>query len=763
VNLPAPSRLFDQVVAALAPAYALKSELGRGGMASVFLAHDRKHDRAVAIKVLAPDLAASIARDRFLLEIRLAARLAHPHILPLLDSGEAAGLPYYVMPYVDGETLRARLDREGPVPVDAALAIAAEVGDALEYAHAAGIIHRDVKPENVMMLSGHAVVMDFGVARAMHTARGPDDTTNLGVAVGTPAYMSPEQATGDPDIDARSDQYSLALTLFELISGVNPFAGPGARETIIRRLTGPVPRLRERLPATSGHLDEVLARAMATDPAERFQSVAAFLAALREGHARTESPAGVAAPRAETASLAVLPFVNLSRDEDSEYFSDGVTEEIITALSRLRNLRVAARSSAFAFKGQQQDVRQIGRALGVRSVLEGSVRRAGARVRVSAQLVEASSGFQLWSDRFDRDLDDIFAIQEDIARAIVSVLQVRLLGEAARPLAEQSTTSASAHDLYLRARFNLNQRVESALREAVAQLNAAVEHDPVFVLAHAALAEGHLLLGLYGANAPLETLPRARSASDAALAIDPSLGEAHSIHGSLAALLDWNWAVAEAAFRRAIILSPRAPGVRQRFAMDCLLPQRRFAEAIRELDEACLLDPLSLIIQASRGVVMHLSGDAAGAVDHLRRLVATHRQFAMAFYFLGAALRDDRELAASAQAFRDAIDASGGTPEMSAGLAQTLALDAGEAEAAAVLAGLTAQAETRYVSPALRAQVHLAMGNAPAALDLLEQAAEGRDPEVLYLATRRIYASLSGEPRFERLRSAIGLPSASHS
>lgn len=727
-------------------------------MASVYLAQDRKHDRAVAVKVLAPDLVASIARDRFLREIRLAARLTHPHILPLLDSGEAAGLPYYVMPYVEGETLRARLEREGRLPIADVVTIGVEVGDALEFAHAAGIIHRDVKPENIMMLGEHAVVMDFGVARAMYGAQAADDATHLGIAVGTPAYMSPEQATADPAVDARSDQYSLAIVLFELVSGAHPFGGRGAHETIARRLTGPAPRLRERLPDAPGHVEGVLARALALDPAQRFPSVGAFVQALRNAHESHEPSPTIDVQGTVTASLAVLPFANLSGDADSEYFSDGVTEEIITALSRIRALRVAARGSAFAFKGQAQDVRRIGAALGVASVLEGSVRRAGSRVRVTTQLVDVKSGFQLWSDRFDRTLDDIFAIQEDIARAIVEVLQVRLLGEAARPLAERGTTSTAAHDLYLRARFNLNRRTESSLREAVTQLQQALALDASFVLAHAALAEGYLLMGLYGMEPPLDVLPRARAAAEAALALDPSLGDAHSILGSLAAVLDHDWVAAESRFHRALTLGPRVPGVRHRYAMDCLLPQRRFADARRALEEACLLDPLSLIMQASAGVVLHLSGDATGAVARLSEVVATDPRFVMGPYFLGAALRDAGRLAESARAYREAVAMGGGAPEALAGLAQTLALDGQHSAAQEILADLATRAATRWVSPALRAQIHLALGEREPALDLLAQAGEMRDPEVLHLSTRSVYATLAGNERFEALRASVGVP-----
>lgn len=756
------SEFLSSLAASLASTYEIQREVGHGGMATVFLARDIKHDRQVAVKVLAHHLAASIAHERFLREIRVAARLTHPHIVPLLDSGEVNELPYYVMPFVDGESLRERLTRAKKLDMQTAISIISEIGDALHYAHAAGIIHRDVKPDNIMMLGEHAVIMDFGVARAMYNSQtdlsGISTETSMGLGVGTPAYMSPEQASPGP-LDGRSDEYSLAVVLFELLSGTTPFSGPTSLAVLGGRFAGAAPRLRERCPDAPRRLEDAVARALQLEPADRFNTVADFVQAVREAFTQTTISGAVRVDAAD-ASVAVLPFSNLSNNPDNEYFSDGITEEIITSLGRIKGLRVAARSSSFAFKGRNQDVRRVGAVLGVRTVLEGSVHRWGQRVKVMPQLIDASEGFVIWSDSFDRQLDDVFAIQEEIARAVVLQLHVRLLGQEARPFGGVGTGNNAAYDAYLRGRYDLNRRTEESLRHAVAQFELSIAHDPTFAHAHAALGDGLMLLGLYGALPPRDAMPRARAAATAALAIDPSLAEPHATLGSIAALHDYDWAAAEACFDRASRLSPSASAVHHRFAMDCLLPQRRFDDALGQVEEACVIDPLSLIVQVSRGVVHHLSGDLPRSLDALRAVALTDPSFAMAHYFLGAALRDAGDFAASLDSYRAAIHASGGTPEMRAGMAQSLAMVGEVEEARAILASLEAEARTRFVSPCLLAQIYLSLGERERPIELIEQAAQVRDPELVFMSVRAVYAPLRGQDRFEVVRRAVGAPAA---
>ena len=740
--------------------YRLERELGRGGTAVVFLAQDLKHDRPVAMKLLLPEVAASLGTDRFLREIRLAARLAHPHILPLLDSGTADGLPFYVMPFVEGETLRELLDRQHVLDHDTALGIAYEMADALEYAHAAGIIHRDVKPENILLLGGHAVLADFGIARAMYAAVDQSDT-GLGLAVGTPAYMSPEQAAGESQIDGRCDQYALASVLFEMLTGDPPFKGASAQATMAMRFMGPAPRVKQRSPDIEDCVDSALARALAADPLSRHESMLRFASALSgtsdaRAARRTSGDDGrLSSVRitalTETPSVAVLPFANASTDPDMEFFSDGVTDGIISALSRLRNLRVAARSSCYALRAHVEDARAVGIRLGVASILEGSVRRSGQRVRVSAYLIDARNGYQLWSENFDRDLDDVFAIQDEVSRRIVETLRVRLLADAERLVASPTRTNTAAHDAYLRGRYAANTRTEVGIGRSLDWFNEAIAADAEYAEVFVGRAESLALMAVYGMRPPGEVMPLARQAAEDALRRDPTIAEAYVTLGTVRALHDWDWTAADEAFRRAIALSPRLPTAHQRYALDCLAPRGRFDAAIAEIDQACVLDPLSPVMASSAGIVRYFSGDVPGAIARLRAVAQSHPDFAMADFFLGTVARDEADLPTALNAFSRAITATGGTPEMRAGLAQTWARMGHADEATRLRAALAAEGESRWVSPCLFAQVDLALGWRESALEWLERAEQARDPELAYLAVRPAYRQLRGEPRFDQL------------
>jgi serine/threonine-protein kinase len=385
----------SQLNTALAGRYEVESELGTGGMATVYLAEDLKHDRKVAIKVLRPDITAAIGRGRFLREIQIVARLNHPHILPLYDSGEVEGLLLYVMPLVQGESLRERLKRDSVLSIEDAVSVTRDVAEGLAYAHGRGVVHRDIKPGNILIEDEHAMVTDFGIALAV-SAAGAERITETGVYLGTPEYMSPEQAAGEKDLDGRSDQYSLACVLYEMLTGQPPFVGPSARAIVARHLTDPAPPLATVRPDVGVGVQEAIARALTKLPVDRFETIEDFVEGLAAEHT-SQSPS---APR----SIAVLAFANLST-ADNEYLSDGLSDEIINALTRIEDFRVASRTSAFAFKGTSEDIRSIGRRLNVRSVLEGSVRKAGNRLRVTAQLINVEDGYHLWSERYDRESD----------------------------------------------------------------------------------------------------------------------------------------------------------------------------------------------------------------------------------------------------------------------------------------------------------------------------------------------------------------------
>jgi serine/threonine protein kinase/tetratricopeptide (TPR) repeat protein len=762
------SASIEQFRAALEPAYRLERVLGVGGTATVFLAEDRKHDRMVAVKVLHPELADTVGIDRFLRETRLAARLTHPHIVPLLDSGRAGNSPYFVMPFIEGDVLRARLDRGEHFTLDEAVTIITEVADALDYAHAAGIVHRDIKPENVLLLRGHAVVADFGIARAIRQATGELANTSTLLIVGTPAYMSPEQAAGDLEIDGRSDIYSLATTFFEMMSGAPPFSGASAQQLIARRFMEVAPRLSVQVVNLPAHVDDAVAAALAIEPKSRPETALAFARRLAMPRDATNTtPPGGTVPtgvsfRATTGvgvpsvpSIAVLPFANLSSDPENEFLSDGITEEIISTLSRMRTIRVAARASSFAFKDRRSDVRAIAAELGVSNVLDGSLRRSGNRVRVSAELVDARTGFQLWSERFDRAFDDAFAIQDEIARGIADALSATLMlntGSMSR-----DAIDGPAYELYLRGRYSLNKRTEADLLAAEEHFSQAVALQPDYALALAGLADALLVQGIYGSRPAAEVMPKARAAADRALAVDPSLGEAHTTVGAIRALYDYDWAGAEESFRRATALTPRYPTAWQWRAMQLLVPRGRFVEARSSIDQARSLDPLSMAIATSVGVVEHLVGDIPAAARAFERAIEIDPAFAMSYYFLGGALRDAGEYAMAIESFGLAISKSGGTPEMTAGLAQAHAL-AGETDQARHLQrGLEAAAGARTVAWSLRAQVHASLGEIDAAVDALLMAADAREAEIVFIGVRQSYAPLHGDARFIELRARIGV------
>jgi len=509
--------LLERLKSALGDRYAVEREIGRGGMAAVFLAEDLKHHRQVAIKVLHPEISSDVATERFFREIEIVAGLTHPHILPLHDSGQADGLLYCVMPFIEGESLLDRLQREKQLPVEEALQITREVADALGYAHERGIIHRDIKPANILLHEGHAVVADFGIARALEQAGGAS-ITQTGVAVGTPTYMSPEQASGAQDLDGRTDIYALGCVLYQMLAGTPPYAGVTPLAVMKRHSHDPVPSVRtvrDTIPVTVEH---AISRALAKVPTDRYQTAGEFASALLAPDlagrpiprrrvavlalvgvtallagvwyvGRQSAPAVDADPAAgvSAASIAVLPFADMSPDKDQEYFSDGISEELLSLLAKIPELEVAARTSSFSFKGQNLEIREIAERLNVAHVLEGSVRKAGNEVRITAQLIRADDGFHEWSETWDRSLDDIFAIQDEIAADVAAQLKVTLLGAAPTV----GATDPAAYAFYLQARQLGRQGTAEGLEQSMALYQRALAIDPDYAAAWAGLARDY--------------------------------------------------------------------------------------------------------------------------------------------------------------------------------------------------------------------------------------------------------------------------------
>jgi len=581
--------LRSRLAQGLAGRYVVDREVGRGGMATVFLARDQKHDRKVALKVLHPELAASLGSERFLREIQIAARLQHPHILPLYDSGQADTLLYYVMPFVEGESLRDRLSREKQLPVEDAVKLGRDIAAALDYAHRHGVVHRDIKPENVMLHEGEAIVTDFGIAKAV-SAAGGESLTQTGLAVGTPAYMSPEQASGEGEPDGRSDVYSLGCVLFEMLAGTAPFTGSTVQALITKRFTEPVPSVRAARQEVTGELELVVTKALAREPEQRFATAAQVVQALGSPKVITPPQATpLATPGTHGAkSIAVLPFADMSPQKDQEYFCEGMAEELINALLKIEELQVASRTSAFGFKGKDQDVQEIGRQLNVGTVLGGSVRKAGTKLRITAQLINVADGYHLWSERYDREMEDVFAIQDEIAQSIAKALRIVLSDKAKRAIEKPPTANVEAYDYYLRGRQFFHQWRRKGVEYARRMFERAIEIDPNYALAHAGIADCSAFIYTYW-DASAAHLERADSASQKAIELDPELAEVHTSRG-LALAFSKRYDEANREFETAIRLGPKLFEAHYFYAR-ALMQQGKVAQAVTEFEEASRLRP----------------------------------------------------------------------------------------------------------------------------------------------------------------------------
>ncbi len=766
--VPEPRTLAD----ALAPAYRVGAVVGRGSAATVYRAHDVRHGRDVALKVLDRDVAAEVGTKRFLRETHIVARLAHPHILPLHDSGDVDGWLYYVMPYVAAGSLRARLAREGALPVADAVRIARQAAAALDFAHRSGVVHRDVKPDNLLLQDGETLVADFGIARVLDA--GDPHLTRTGLTLGTPAYISPEQATGARDVDGRSDVYGLACVLHEMLAGRPPFTGPTAHAVIAQRFHVTPASLAALRPDVPAWLDAAVARALAVDPGDRFQTAAAFADALAGEHA-TPAAGRWSRPPGPPNAVAVLPFVDLGAGGGDAYFGDGMAEEIINALAHVPGLRIASRTSAFACRGAARDVREIGRRLGVSTVLEGTVRRASARLRITAQLSDATTGYQRWAGRYDRDVDDVFAIQDELARTIVDALAPALGATTAAEVATAATHEAyagarlvrrytdnlAAYDLYLRGRQQLSHFTADGLGTAIELFERAIAESPGLAPAHAALGSAYIAYAFYGAGAwPPRTLwERARRAATAALEIDAALADAVGALGTTSWACDWDFAGAERALGRAVELKP-GDALLHNWHGWALLLLGRGPECMLALERARDLDPLSPFVHRSVCRALYFERSHERAIAECGRLLAMAPGYVLAQVDLASALLALDRAAEAAAVLADARQAHP-TDTRLAALAGHAAGRLGDAAAARrALAELDALARSRYVPDVEPAIVHVGLGEPDAALARLAAARDARDPWVPWLRCWPLFDDLRDDPRFARLLVPVALGAA---
>jgi serine/threonine protein kinase/TolB-like protein len=791
-----PADVSAYLQSALGDTYRIERELGGGGMSRVFLAHEQALGRDVVIKVLLPMIAAGMRTERFAREVRVAAAMQHPNVVPLLSAGDAAGLPYYVMPYVSGESLRARLTRLRTLPLADALSILRDVARALAFAHEQGVVHRDVKPENVLLAGDAAVVTDFGIAKAVvaagtgsdersgaRSAAGLGTLSAVGTTIGTPAYMAPEQASGDPHVDHRADVYAWGVLAYELLGGRHPFADRTTLPDLLAAQLSVTPQpLSAVAPELSPALSALVMRCLEKDRVRRPQSarelsnalativtpprrgvvrrralarpwitvligglllslgVAAYLAVARVGH-----PA--AKPRASAPSLAVLPFDDVAGDTTDAYFGEGIADEIATALSKVDGLHVASRTSAAAFRANHAvDVRELGRRLGVSTVLEGRIGRDGNRMRLTVQLTSVRDGMTLWSEVYERQVKDVFLVQDEVAQAVVSALRARLPGAVAaaydRHASAPGTNNPEAYDLFLRATYLLERR-GSGVAKAVEYFERAIAADSAFARAYAGLAFALELTPNFAGLPPRAVEQRATEAAQHALALDSTLGEAYTALG-MTHMYAYRWRQADEAFRRAVAADPGSSPSGYIYGL-YLLRVGRIDEAEEPIRRARNADPLSGTASQMLAYVLSLQGRYDESLAESRRAYELDSSLAVMHSVLAAiVLADGRPVEA-----RSLARTKLGLP-FNGIAAYVLGATGDTAGAAGIVRELEARPRGEWHVARSLSYAYLGLGDTARALTALEASARAGESPVIPLM----------DPMFDRVRGSARFAAA---
>ena len=734
--------------------YKIIEKLGEGGMGVVYKAEDTKLDRVVALKFLSPQaLGSGDEKTRFMHEARAVAALNHPNICTIHEIDEHDENSFIAMEYIAGESLKARIE-SGPLKLEEAANITLQVAAGLSEAHKKGIVHRDIKSANIMFNErGDVKIMDFGLAWSADRTQ----LTRAGTTLGTVAYMSPEQGRGEA-VDHRTDIWSLGVILYEMVAGLRPFNGDYEQAVvylILNEEAKPLSILRSEVPP---ELERIVRKALAKNRDGRYQNIDTLksdLTLLRE-LLRANDPLEKTIIEKAKPSIAVLPFRDMSSQKDQDYFCEGIAEELINALVKLDGLRVAARTSAFQYKDRGSDIKKIGSQLEVKTVLEGSIRKSGNRLRITAQLINVEDGFHIWSEKYDRDFDDIFAIQDEISLAIVDKLKVRLLGQEKKRLVKRHTENQEAHNLYLKGLYFWNRRLEGGMKMAMDHFQQAMEKDPDYALAHVGIADTHNITGFFGYLSPKETFPKAKAAAMRALEIDDTLSEAHTSLAFAIMCYDWDWHVAEKEFRQALDLDPNYATAHEWYAL-LLFATGRFDEAIMEAERSRELDPLSLIINAVVGIAYYFARRYDESIAQHQKALEMDPNFLLASTYIILAYGESGR-------FDDAIATMRRVETMAAGHAYTLGKfgwaygKSGEKkEALRILDKLDKLAKERYVCPIHRANILSGLNRTNEALDMLEKAFQEKSPDMIFSKTIPVFDQFRSNPRFKALLEKIGL------
>jgi serine/threonine protein kinase/Tfp pilus assembly protein PilF len=717
--------------------------IGQGGMGTVFAAQDESLGRQVAVKTInEPD---ESARQRFRREARAAAGVNHPNVCQVYEIGEDAGQLFIAMELLTGEPLSERIAR-GPLPVAEAVALGRGMLSALTALHETGIVHRDLKPSNVFLTAHGVKLLDFGLARPLprdltRSIEAGTQLTRSGLLVGTPRYMAPEQVLGR-EVDARTDLFAAAAILYEAVAGRPAFLGSSLVEVLSSTLHDEPPPLA----GEAAVLDGALRHALAKRPDDRPASAAEMAAELEA--------LGPPNRFASQASIAVLPFTNMSADRDQDYFCEGMAEDIIHALTKVGGLRVVARASSFQFSEKSRDIRDIGRALHVGRVLEGSVRTSGNRLRVTAQLINVEDNSHLWSERYDRQKEDVFAIQDDISQRIVEALRIHLVGERKEERAKRHSDDVEAYHLYLKGQHNWYRRESDSLQKAAAFFEEAARKDPAYALAHVGLANAYSSLGYYGME-PARALEKARGAVDRALFLDGELAEAHAARGLMQMWLLWDWAGAERSFRASIERSPEDVLARcwYSFLLDTL---GRHAEALPMAESALALDPLSPYVNTCVGLALFTQGQHERAIEALNAALEMDADFLYTLWVLGGTCSASGRHEEALSVLEKAVTLSGRAPFYLAWLALAGGAAGQPERARGVVEELRSRARTEYVAPTFFAWSFTGLGETETALGWVERACEETSPP-LAMHQDTVLRSLRVEPRFQDVRRRMKL------